>query len=686
MAMTSEVKTGLMVSGAFASLVGAVLTKHYVSPDELLGHKPPTEQVATAEGGEGKAAEGTEGGTSAASANPSATEPKGDVVLASASGTDKNASPPPTPNPADLIPPPPSPSSAGDGNSTLPPPPPAAGTGDKPMDGPPPPAPAPAGDATASAPPPPVPGGLPPLEEKKSAETLAPLPPPGGTPAAGTPPDPAKLAEGLLPPPPPASGSTPPAPAITPTTPPDPAKLAETLVPPAPAAGGLAPPAPPAPGSATAMPDLTKPGETPLGSGGPGGLTPPAPPPPAGGPGSTTPLPDLTKVAESPTPPQPAAGGLATPMAPSPTTGSGLGGFAPPVPPPSAGSDLSSSGTRGLGVGAGTAAGGLALSSETFPTDPGKPGIARVLTFPIGTGPEKRSESIPLDEPGFPAARLAGGAPPLATGGTIPGGSPSLATTGTGEAGGLPPSGMPGNLSVRPTDSRPAAFVPVDGKNIPVLTMPAGPGQPMPITPGTIPLPPSGTAAPVSPNGVGRPAVGPTAGAAGAPTSLNTSVNGLNTQMNNTVNGLGTSLNEASRNLNTTANNLNNQTNSAIGGLSNQLNGGASNLNNAVNGLNNSLNTASNNLNNTVNGALNSASGAVSSWTEHPYKVQAGDSWEKISQAQYGTTLYASTLKTFNQTHPRGGETLAKDGSPVAGQEVYLLPLDQVRKLTSAPR
>ena len=156
--------------------------------------------------------------------------------------------------------------------------------------------------------------------------------------------------------------------------------------------------------------------------------------------------------------------------------------------------------------------------------------------------------------------------------------------------------------------------------------------------------------------------------------------------MNNTVNGLGTSLNEASRNLNTTANNLNNQTNSAIGGLSNQLNGGASNLNNAVNGLNNSLNTASNNLNNTVNGALNSASGAVSSWTEHPYKVQAGDSWEKISQAQYGTTLYAPTLKTFNQTHPRGGETLAKDGSPVAGQEVYLLPLDQVRKLTSAPR
>ena len=106
--MTSEVKTGLMVSGAFASLVGAVLTKHYVSPDELLGHKPPTEQVATAEGGEGKAAGGTEGGTSAASANPLATEPKGDVVLASASGTDKNASPPPAPNPADLIPPPPS--------------------------------------------------------------------------------------------------------------------------------------------------------------------------------------------------------------------------------------------------------------------------------------------------------------------------------------------------------------------------------------------------------------------------------------------------------------------------------------------------------------------------------------------------------------------------------------------------
>ena len=149
-----------------------------------------------------------------------------------------------------------------------------------------------------------------------------------------------------------------------------------------------------------------------------------------------------------------------------------------------------------------------------------------------------------------------------------------------------------------------------------------------------------------------------------AATSLNNTANGLNTQMNNTVNGLNNSLNDASRSLNNTTTNLNNQ------------------VNGTINGLNNSLGTANNTLNNTVN----NVTGAVSSWTEHPYKVQAGDSWEKISQAQYGTTLYAPTLKTFNQTHPRANETLAKDGSPMAGQEVYLLPLDQIRKLTSAPR
>ena len=49
MAMTNEVKTGLMVSGAFASLVGAVTTKHYFSPDELLGAKPAEELVSTVE-------------------------------------------------------------------------------------------------------------------------------------------------------------------------------------------------------------------------------------------------------------------------------------------------------------------------------------------------------------------------------------------------------------------------------------------------------------------------------------------------------------------------------------------------------------------------------------------------------------------------------------------------------------
>ncbi|MFM8933257.1 MAG: hypothetical protein ACKOS8_15425, partial [Gemmataceae bacterium] len=407
------------------------------------------------------------------------------------------------------------------------------------------------------------------------------------------------------------------------------------------------------------------------------------------------------------------------PMAPNPTLATGPGGFAPPVPPASAGADLAVPGARGLTTGTAAAAGSLALANETFPSEPGKPGIARVLTFPIGTGPEKRSESIPLDEPGSPATRSLGGAPPLATGALPPSGAPPLANPAVGETGGLPPSGMPGNLSVRPADSRPAAFVPVDGKNIPVLTMPAGPGQPMPITPGSIPAPANGQVMPLNPATVTNPVNGLTNSLNGtansltnqannavgglnnplnsavngananlntATNNLNNTVGGLNTQMNNTVNGLNNSLNDASRSLNNTATNFNNQANSAIGGINNQVNGATSSLNNTITGLNTQANNTVGAANNAINNSLNSVTGAVSSWTEHPYKVQAGDSWDKISQAQYGTTLYAPTLKTFNQTHPRGAETLAKDGSPVAGQEVYLLPLDQIRKLTSAPR
>ena len=323
--------------------------------------------------------------------------------------------------------------------------------------------------------------------------------------------------------------------------------------------------------------------------------------------------------------------------------------------------------------------------NETFPSEPGKPGISRVLTFTLDKGPEKRSESIPLDEPGFPVGGSVGAAPPTGI-------APSQGTGGVGLAPVLPPSGVPGNMSARPAESRPAAFVPVDGRNVPVLTMPADPGVPRPITPGSIPVAPAagpgnpsvGFNAPAAAGAVGTGAVIGT-GLALNQSGVNGANNNLNNQMNSAANDLNKNLNNAAGNLNSSVNGLNNSLDSTGSGVNKNLNNAGTYLNNSltntVSGLNNQVNSAAANLGNTVNGTAAS----VSSWTEHPYKVLQGDSWDKISQAQYGTPLYAATLKTFNQTHPRSGEALAKDGSPVVGQEVYLLPLDQIRKLTTAP-
>ena len=279
MAMTGDVKTGLMVSGAFASLVGAVLTKHYVSPDELLGHKAPTEQVASAES-DAKVPSGVDAVKTAESTPPApeAIEGKSEVVLASANGAEKGGMPPaPVPGPGDLMPPPPpaptSTPAAGDTGATPPTPPMPVGSGDKPMDPP------------VPLPPPTAPGGLPPLEDKKSAETLAPPPPPGAVGGLASPmPDSSKLAEGLAP----ALGAGvgasaanlanngSPMPALT--------KPVDTLVPPppAPAAGGLFPPVPPITNvgnNGAPMPELAKPMDTTLAPSaqGLGGLAPPAP-------------------------------------------------------------------------------------------------------------------------------------------------------------------------------------------------------------------------------------------------------------------------------------------------------------------------------------------------------------------------------------------------------------------------
>ena len=44
--MSREIKAGLLATGAFGCLVAGVMVKKHLAPEELLGHKPTTEQVA----------------------------------------------------------------------------------------------------------------------------------------------------------------------------------------------------------------------------------------------------------------------------------------------------------------------------------------------------------------------------------------------------------------------------------------------------------------------------------------------------------------------------------------------------------------------------------------------------------------------------------------------------------------
>ncbi len=548
MAMTNEVKTGLMVSGAFASLVGAVTTKHYFSPDELLGAKPAEELVSTVEKEEEKPPEAVAAPTHEASEKPAKApiEEKSDVVLASAQGHANDKDAPPAPEPA--------------GGSMPPAPlPPAGGS--------------------------PAPVGVEPKEAPPPIPVVLPVPVGGGSGEK-----PMDLPGGLMPPP---------LEAVKPKVD-DPVKLPGAGAPFDPIASALGappPPAPPAPVESLA----------PLAPGGSGSFAPPPPLPLPGGSGSFAP----------PPPPLSASGGL--------------GSFAPPP--------LSPTPVDSPPLSLGSAPKSPVNLNETFPSEPGKPGIARVLTFPVATGPAKRSEFIPIDEEPLPGGTGGLAAPGLSgfPAGLAPAAAPPLAS--------LPPSGVPGNLIIKPGDSRPPSFVPPEGRSVPVLTMPAEPTAPgsspaFPLAPGNsvpapvpvpVPVPVPAPAAPKNPGG------GMAAGFNANPAQGEPKPLVLTFNQNNPPDAPG------------------------------------------------SLNTGMKSVTGVTNPAASAVRPAVSTWSEQVYKVGAGDTWDKICQKQYGSGLYAPSLKSFNIAHPRSGETLNKDGNPVAGHEVYLPPIEEMRQMLGKP-
>jgi hypothetical protein len=66
----------------------------------------------------------------------------------------------------------------------------------------------------------------------------------------------------------------------------------------------------------------------------------------------------------------------------------------------------------------------------------------------------------------------------------------------------------------------------------------------------------------------------------------------------------------------------------------------------------------------------------VVSYTEETYVANAGDSYQSISRAKYGTESYAHALYLFNRSHPLAGEEVSQGENVKARQSVYLPPAE----------
>jgi hypothetical protein len=77
--------------------------------------------------------------------------------------------------------------------------------------------------------------------------------------------------------------------------------------------------------------------------------------------------------------------------------------------------------------------------------------------------------------------------------------------------------------------------------------------------------------------------------------------------------------------------------------------------------------------------AVRSAQPDVVSYTEESYLAGAGDSFQSISRAKYGTDTYAQALYFFNRSHPLAEDDLVQSDSLKAKQTVYIPPVEILR-------
>jgi hypothetical protein len=66
----------------------------------------------------------------------------------------------------------------------------------------------------------------------------------------------------------------------------------------------------------------------------------------------------------------------------------------------------------------------------------------------------------------------------------------------------------------------------------------------------------------------------------------------------------------------------------------------------------------------------------VVSYTEETYVANAGDSYQSISRAKYGTESYAHALYLFNRSHPLAGEEVSQGENVRPRQSIYLPPAE----------
>ena len=70
----------------------------------------------------------------------------------------------------------------------------------------------------------------------------------------------------------------------------------------------------------------------------------------------------------------------------------------------------------------------------------------------------------------------------------------------------------------------------------------------------------------------------------------------------------------------------------------------------------------------------------VVSYQEMRRPVAATDTFQSLSKQYYGNDSYATALQMWNQTHPRASDAMARDGTLVPGDKVYIPPTAQLER------